>query len=97
MTNATSFAFTQYAAGHACDEAGRWLTSTAAFPMRFAFGCEPYLLLSRQHAPVYDEAFVGYGKDRVSFSHELVLDLWGGLLGLRLLMSDDEVIMSDNE
>ena len=35
----------------------------------YRFGCEPYLLLSRRHAPPYPEDFVGYGKDRVAYTN----------------------------
>ena len=37
----------------------------------YSMGCEPYLLYSRVHAPPYDERFVGYGKNRVSFHYEM--------------------------
>lgn len=68
---AEAFAAGQYPAGHACDDTQTWLRSETPFPAAYRFGCEPYVLLSRRISPRYDEAFVGYGKDRVSFAYEL--------------------------
>jgi len=33
---------------------------------------EPYVMLRRDEAPEYDERFIGYGNDKVSFAYELV-------------------------
>lgn len=70
------FAARQYPMGHACDETRKWVygggdSDDALIPTTYRFGCEPYMLLSRRLAPRYDESFVGYGKDRVSFTYEL--------------------------
>ena len=48
---AEAFAGRQYALGHVCDAAPKWLRKTSRFRMSYRFGCEPYLLLSRRHAP----------------------------------------------
>ena len=69
---AEAFAFTQYPLGHACDNSSRWLASRAPYAMRYSFGCEPYLVYNRRSAPKLWEMFVAYGKDRVSFTYELV-------------------------
>ena len=68
---AESFAYSQYALGHACDQSARWLSSHEPFLTDYAFGCEPYLLYNRRAAPRLWEMFVAYGKDRVSFTYEL--------------------------
>lgn len=39
--------------------------------MQYEFGCEPYTVLPRTMAHDYEERFVGYGKDRVSWNYEL--------------------------
>ncbi|KAL1503035.1 hypothetical protein AB1Y20_011104 [Prymnesium parvum] len=69
---AETFAARQYWLGHVCDDSRRWLNSDSAYEAPYQFGCEPYVLLLRDSAPKYDEHFVGYGKDRVSFTYELV-------------------------
>ena len=69
--SAEAFAFTQYPMGHMCDKPARWLTADVPYAMRYAFGCEPYLLYNRRAAPKLWEMFVAYGKDRVSFTYEL--------------------------
>ena len=71
-TYTQAFAFRQYPMGHACDDARRWLRSSEPYPLRYSFGCEPYLLYNRRAAPKLWEMFVAYGKDRVSFTYELV-------------------------
>ena len=68
---AIPFAYAQYAMGHECDNATRWLHARRVYQTRYRFGCEPYLLVSRRHSPQYHEGFVGYGKDRVSYTYEL--------------------------
>ena len=69
---AEPFAFTQYPMGHACDDSKRWLRATEPYLMEYTFGCEPYLLYNRRSAPKLWEMFVAYGKDRVSFTYELI-------------------------
>ena len=68
---AVPFASRQYALGHACDQPRKWLGTRKLYETAYRLGCEPYLLLSRRHAPPYPEDFVGYGKDRVSYTYEL--------------------------
>ena len=68
---AVPFASRQYALGHACDLPRKWLGTRRVYETAYRLGCEPYLLLSRRHAPPYPEDFVGYGKDRVSYTYEL--------------------------
>ena len=68
---AVPFASAQYTLGHACDLPQKWLGTRRVYGTAYRLGCEPYLLLSRRHAPPYREEFVGYGKDRVSYTYEL--------------------------
>eukprot|EP00966_Prymnesium_polylepis_P259568 5995676-Prymnesium_polylepis.2 len=59
---------------HRCDKSTEWasmVVDAAPLDATYIFGCEPYLLHSRSNAPVYDERFVGYGKNRVAFHYEL--------------------------
>mmetsp|Transcript_37633 Transcript_37633/g.91591 ORF Transcript_37633/g.91591 Transcript_37633/m.91591 type:complete len:450 (+) Transcript_37633:13-1362(+) len=59
---------------HACDRATDWLNIAPwgpAIPTEYTFACEPYTLYSRAKAPPYEELFVGYGKNRVSFHYEM--------------------------
>ena len=48
---AEAFAFTQYPLGHACDNVSRWMNSSAPYALRYAFGCEPYLVYNRRMRP----------------------------------------------
>ncbi|KAL3924530.1 MAG: hypothetical protein SGPRY_003890, partial [Prymnesium sp.] len=80
---AETFAARQYRLGHLCDDSRRWLHSTSPYEAPYQFGCEPYLLLRKETAPMYDERFVGYGKDRVSFTYELAAR------GARLIVQPD--------
>ena len=65
------FASREYDAGHRCDHVQRFLHSTAPYMVDYEFGCEPYTVLPRSMAHEYEERFVGYGKDRVSWNYEL--------------------------
>lgn len=48
-----------------------FLTSSAPYEVEYEFGCEPYTVVPRAMAHEYEERFVGYGKDRVSWNYEL--------------------------
>ena len=48
-----------------------WASATEPYGLSYRYGCEPYLLYNRLGAPSYSEVFVGYGKDRVSFTYEM--------------------------
>jgi len=65
------FASAVYDAGHRCDHVDRFFSATSAYSVQYEFGCEPYTLLPRAMAHAYEERFVGYGKDRVSWNYEL--------------------------
>ena len=73
----TSFQEHFVPSSHSCDQAKAWILSSRTTETRYAFGCEPYLLHSRRNIGVgtqaleYDESFVGYGKNRVSFHYEM--------------------------
>ena len=45
--------------------------ASRAYAVAYEFGCEPYTVLPRAFAHEYEERFVGYGKDRVSWNYEL--------------------------
>ena len=65
------FASREYDAGHRCDHVQTFLQAHAPFTVEYEFGCEPYTVLPRSMAHWYEERFVGYGKDRVSWNYEL--------------------------
>lgn len=66
-----SFASATYEAGHACDEPALFLSKGRPYQTEYRFGCEPYTVVPRKGIHLYDERFVGYGKDRVSWNYEL--------------------------
>ena len=65
------FASREYDAGHRCDHVNTFLMTSASYRVEYEFGCEPYTVLPRAMAHQYEERFVGYGKDRVSWNYEL--------------------------
>ena len=48
-----------------------FLSADTPFATEYRFGCEPYTIVPRADAHAYEETFVGYGKDRVSWNYEL--------------------------
>lgn len=66
-----SFASATYESGHVCDEPATFLATEAPYETSYRFGCEPYTIVPRVGIHQYDERFVGYGKDRVSWNYEL--------------------------
>ena len=74
LGHVTSFQQAVAPASHACDRVDAWLpiaTWGATLETLYTFACEPYLLYSRWRAASYEESFVGYGKNRVSFHYEM--------------------------
>ena len=65
------FASREYDLGHRCDHIDRFLGEPRSYEVAYEFGCEPYTVLPRAMAHAYEERFVGYGKDRVSWNYEL--------------------------
>ena len=68
---AIGFASNVYEMGHKCDRAAQFFGASQPYETQYEFGCEPYTIVPRATAHLYDERFVGYGKDRVSWNYEL--------------------------
>ena len=68
---AIGFASNVYEMGHKCDHTATFLGARAPYAVEYEFGCEPYTIVPRATAHLYEERFVGYGKDRVSWNYEL--------------------------
>jgi hypothetical protein len=66
-----SFASGLYESGHVCDQPARFLSASQPFQTQYQFGCEPYTVLPRRGMHPYEERFVGYGKNRVSWNYEM--------------------------
>ena len=72
--NAIGFHRRQWPASHRCDDTLNWLKrgeTAGTKSTRYTHLCEPYTVVDRRTSPSYDERFVGYGKNRVSFHYEL--------------------------
>jgi hypothetical protein len=68
---AWSFQSKLFPPSHACDQWRKWFRLKAPFETSYTVLCEPYTLVERASVPPYDEIFVGYGKNRMSFHYEL--------------------------
>ncbi|KDD76979.1 hypothetical protein H632_c49p0, partial [Helicosporidium sp. ATCC 50920] len=62
---ASGFHVRQFKRGHGPTDLLRWSTSSAFYPVRYARGYEPYVIVHRRHVPWYDERFRGYGRDKI--------------------------------
>ena len=84
------FASREYDAGHRCDHVRTFLATSSAYEVQYEFGCEPYTVLPRVMAHEYEERFVGYGKDRVSWNYELAAK------GVRFVVPADSFLVHFN-
>jgi len=66
-----SFLCFRYESGHICDQPDLFIETNRPFDTEYQFGCEPYTVVPRTAVHLYEEGFVGYGKDRVSWNYEL--------------------------
>jgi hypothetical protein len=66
-----SFSASHYKSGHACDQPERFLSSDKPYRTEYSFGCEPYTVVPRRGIHLYDERFVGYGKNKITWNYEL--------------------------
>lgn len=60
-----------FPAGHRATNFTRWFTSESEYIAEYEAGYEPYLLLRSSIKIQFDESFVGFGYDKVSFIMEL--------------------------
>ncbi|GAB4820650.1 hypothetical protein N2152v2_007696 [Parachlorella kessleri] len=73
--------------GHNFTLYDRWVSADAPYTIQHEAGYEPYVLVSRQHVPWYDERFMGYGWDKIVF----IMDLAG--LGMPFQVHPDAFVM----
>ena len=66
---ATPFHPAHFPAGHGPTDYARWWTAEAPYAVAYADGYEPYVIASRAWLPPYDEAYVGYGMNKVAHLH----------------------------
>ena len=59
------FQVAQYAAGHGPTKYEKWLASSDDYPINYAKGFEPYILIARKYVPWYDERFRGYSRNKI--------------------------------
>jgi len=63
---ATPFHCDHYPAGHTATNFAKWHSASAPYPVQYEDGFEPYMIASRTWLPRYDDAFTGYGMNKVS-------------------------------
>eukprot|EP00940_MAST-03C_sp_MAST-3C-sp2_P001166 g1166.t1 len=68
--DAAPFQEKAYPAGHFATDNIRWQQAMAPYEVSYRFGYEPFLMM-RRPAPRFDERFVGYGQNKVSYAYEL--------------------------
>lgn len=49
-----------------------WFDATEAYHVNYTWYYEPFIVLRKEYAPWFDEAFVGYGYDRITYQGYLV-------------------------
>ena len=69
-SEARPFQQKHYKDGHHVTDTERWYTAEEPYEVTYQFGYEPYLLLQAPF-PRYDERFIGYGQNKVSYGYEL--------------------------
>lgn len=72
--DASLFHVRHFPKGHRATDLTRWLSCTRAYGVAYEEYFEPYVIVSRRHAPSYDERFVGYGMNKVSHLYNLAVD-----------------------
>nr|XP_002128775.1 LARGE xylosyl- and glucuronyltransferase 2-like [Ciona intestinalis] len=71
----TSFRSYMWPQGHAATNFSRWKTAKEAYPVRWETNFEPYVVVKKQNLPLYDQAFIGFGWNKIS--HIIELDAAG--------------------
>ena len=70
LSKARPFQLMHYKDGHYATDNEKWMTAEAPYTVAYKWGYEPYLVLKRPF-PLFDERFIGYGQNKVSYSYEL--------------------------
>ena len=68
---AQPFHFKQFFPGHRSTNFPMWYNSTEPYMIKWAFHFEPYVIVKLNGLPLFDERFIGYGFNKVSFFMEL--------------------------
>jgi len=61
--------------GHGATNYSRWFATSEPYQVYPEVGYEPFVILSRQHVPPFDERFRGYGFDKIT--HLFLLNMTG--------------------
>ena len=78
--DAVGFQVEQYYAGHGPDDFPRWASAGEPYPIEYAKGYEPYVLMARRFVPWYDERMRGYSRNKI-----VQVNLLAEQLGVKLL------------
>ena len=65
------FHLASYRHGHGATRYKQWVAATRPYPIRFASGFEPYILIARALVPWFDERFRGHESDKVMHRRHL--------------------------
>jgi len=89
---ARAFEASTWKKGHGpTDGTGKWLTpDQRPYEAKWAHGYEPYLIMAASEPVKFDEVFVGFGYDKVSFIEEL------HAAGRRFIVSPDLYVVHTN-
>ena len=68
---AQPFQSIKWPAGHAPTNFSRWRTSSQPYSVEWAPNYEPYVVVKKENLPSFDERFVGFGWNKVSFIMQL--------------------------
>ena len=69
-SKARAFQLMHYKDGHHPTNTEKWMHTDQLYSVDYKWGYEPYLLLKRPF-PLFEESFVGYGQNKVSYAYEL--------------------------
>lgn len=70
ISKARAFQLMHYKDGHHPTNTEQWMHSSKPYTVQYKWGYEPYLLLKRPF-PLFEESFIGYGQNKVSYAYHL--------------------------
>jgi probable glucuronoxylan glucuronosyltransferase IRX7 len=70
LSKARAFQLMHYKDGHHPTNTEKWMHSFKPYTVEYKWGYEPYLLLKRPF-PLFEESFIGYGQNKVSYAYHL--------------------------